>query len=246
MKAIETIFRSDALELFGTLHLPQQSDPPLVVGSHGLEGSQNSAKQQVLARILPENGIAFFRFDHRGCGRSQGEFTLDTSLEKRSRDLVAAVEHVTAMGRTSGRLALFGSSMGGATCIHAWKALAQSGFPAAGAVLCASPVISSTIINIPTQATDQRPALPLNFFKENLLFDLTESARLLHHLLIFHGDADEVVPVSNARLLHDLAKAPKELVIHKNGRHRMDALPDQKDFENRAPAWFADIFSKPL
>lgn len=243
MKAIEINFNSENLELFGTLHLPHMSDPPLVVGSHGLEGSQESAKQKVLARLLPENGIAFLRFDHRACGRSQGSFIQDTSLEKRSRDLVAAVHHVMAMGLTSREFALFGSSMGGSTCIHAWHPLAQSGLSPAGAVLCASPVVSETIVNIPTQANDKRPALPLNFFKENLLFDLTESAGFIHHALIFHGDADEVVPVSNARLLYDRVGEPKQLVIHKEGGHRMDVPAHQKDFEHRVPAWFARIFS---
>lgn len=242
MKPIETQFRSGSLLLKGTLHLPKTPDPPLVVGSHGLEGSQNSAKQKVLARLLPENGMAFFRFDHRGCGLSQGDFVTDTSLAKRREDLVAAVTHIMGLGITGSRLGLFGSSMGGATCIHAWETLEQSGFRPAGAVLCASPVISSTIVNIPTQANDRRPALPLRFFKDNLLFDLTKAVGRLHHVLIFHGDADQVVPVSNARLLYKGAGDPKKLVIHKNGKHQMDAPKDQKDFEKKAALWFAAMF----
>ncbi|MCA1794398.1 MAG: hypothetical protein LC660_11135 [Desulfobacteraceae bacterium] len=63
---IETQFVVDHLILTGELFLPDTLDPPLVVGSHGLEGSRHSAKQQVLSRLLPENGMAFFRFDHRG------------------------------------------------------------------------------------------------------------------------------------------------------------------------------------
>lgn len=243
MKAIHLQFRSGRFTLKGTLHLPATPDPPLVVGSHGLEGTQNSAKQQVLARLLPENGMAFFRFDHRGCGLSQGEFAAETSLEKRREDLTAAVTHVMELEKTGTALGLFGSSMGGAACIHAWKSLSDIGFSPSGAVLCASPVISSTIVNIPTDANDKREALPLRFFKENLLFDLTEAAEGLHHLLIFHGDADEVVPVSNARLLYEKAGEPKELVIHRNGKHRMDAPDHQKEFEQRALAWYTHMFN---
>ncbi len=87
MHIIQTRFMADQRILKGELCLPDTPYPPLVVGSHGLEGSRFSAKQQVLSRLLPENGIAFFRFDHRGCGDSQGDFIKDTSLEKRTRDL---------------------------------------------------------------------------------------------------------------------------------------------------------------
>ncbi len=243
MNAIDLNFTAGNLELNGTLHLPDKDEPPLVVGSHGLEGTQESAKQKVLARLLPENGIAFFRFDHRGCGRSQGDFITDTSLDKRQEDLLAAVSCVMALGKTGPALGLFGSSMGGAACIHAWQALGAAGFPPKGAILCASPVISSTIENIPTEANDSRPALPLSFFKENLLFDLTPAAAALHHILIFHGDADEVVPVSNARLLYETAGSPKELVIQSRGKHRMDRPDHQQDFEKRAAAWYKNIFS---
>ncbi|MCG8632892.1 MAG: alpha/beta hydrolase [Desulfobacterales bacterium] len=246
MKTVETEFTADNLTLRGTLHLPDAPAPPLVVGSHGLEGSQNSAKQMVLSRLLPENGMAFFRFDHRGCGKSQGDFVADTSLEKRTRDYTAAVSHVLGLSLTSGRLALFGSSMGGATCINAWQALADKGFSPMGGVLCAAPVISRSIKNIPLDANGDRPALPLEFFKKNLLFNILDKARALHHVMIFHGDADEVVPVNNAHDLFNAMQAPKEKVIHKNGAHQMTAEADQKDFEIRALDWFKSIFKGSL
>jgi len=243
MKTLDTEFRSDGFILRGSLHLPDAPCPPLVVGSHGLEGTMNSAKQTVLARLLPENGMAFFRFDHRGCGQSQGNFVQDTSLEKRTRDFTAAVSHVMGLSLTSDRLTLFGSSMGGATCINAWHALEQTGFRPMGGVLCAAPVISRTIENIPLEGNGNRPALPLDFFKENLLFNILDKAKALHHVIIFHGDADEIVPVSNAHALYDAMQAPKEKIIHKNGSHQMTSKVDQKDFEIRAIAWYQKIFN---
>ncbi len=257
MKQIDIDFFVDNLTLKGSLHLPDTDHAPLVVGSHGLEGSQNSAKQMVLSRLLPENGMAFFRFDHRGCGASQGEFSRDTSLEKRTRDLVAAVGHILSFSHISeelaskklasdkldpGKLALFGSSMGGATCINAWQDLSDAGMPPMGGILCAAPVISRSIQNIPTQANGNRPALPLSFFAENLLFNILDRAQSLHHVLVFHGDADEVVPVFNAHDLYKAMQPPKEIVIHKGGTHQMNAKKDQQDFEIRALAWFKDIF----
>ncbi len=244
MKTLKIKFTSDGLILQGSLHLPDHAlSPPLVVGSHGLEGSQNSAKQMVLSRLLPENGMAFFRFDHRGCGKSQGDFLKDTSLSKRSRDLTAAVAHVTGLSRTSDRMALFGSSIGGATCINAWQPLEQAGFHPCGGVLCAAPVISRTIENIPFDANDHRPALPLKFFTQNLLFNILDRACALHHVMIFHGDADEIVPVSNAHDIYKAMKAPKKIIIHKGGSHQMTSKINQADFKIRALDWYKTIFN---
>jgi alpha-beta hydrolase superfamily lysophospholipase len=235
-------FLSGSSRIRGVLHLPGVPAPPLVVGSHGLEGTMDSAKQTLLAGLLPRAGIAFFRFDHRGCGASGGDFLTDTSLENRAQDLVTAVEQVLALGRTSRNLALFGSSLGGTTCIAAWERLAGMGLTPLGAVLCSAPVVSRTIVNIPLEANGTRPALPMRFFEENLLFDVTRRAGAMRSVLIFHGDRDEIVPVENARLLFDRVGEPKRLIIHKDGDHRMTSARDQQEFEAETPAWFRRCF----
>jgi fermentation-respiration switch protein FrsA (DUF1100 family) len=152
--------------------------------------------------------------------------------------MVAATVHVLSLGLTGGRFALFGSSLGGATVIEAWSRFESSGLSPMGAVVCAAPVISSTIKVIPLEGNQHRPALPLEFFEQNLLFDITESAAKLHHLLIFHGSKDEVVPVENAKTLFKLACDPKELIIHENGGHRMSDKDHQRDFTSRSASWF--------
>lgn len=244
-KCIRNIeFMSQGFRLKGVLHLPDTGKPPLVVGSHGLEGSKESAKQKILARRLVENRIAFFRFDHRGCGQSEGEFIKDTSLEKRTMDYLSAVGHILGLGITSRDVALFGSSMGGATCINAWERLALMDIRLCGAVLCASPVRSRSIQNIPTEANENRPALPLSFFTENLLFNILDKAANLSHVLLFHGDADTVVPVSNAHEIFVLAKEPKRLIIQTGGDHQMRAGKDQEQFERETLAWYSDCFSR--
>jgi alpha-beta hydrolase superfamily lysophospholipase len=244
-KTIHNIeFKSQGFRLKGVLHLPGIKNPPLVVGSHGLEGSKESAKQTVLSDLLVQNNIAFFRFDHRGCGDSQGEFIKDTSLEKRTIDFIHAVEHILALKKTSRNLAVFGSSMGGATCINAWESLLAMDVHLCGAVLCSAPVKSRTIENIPLAGNGKRPALPLSFFEQNLLFNIQDKACHLSNVLIFHGDADQIVPVSNAHDIYDQAKDPKQLIIHKNGDHQMTSKKDQAQFDQEAVAWFLKCFTQ--
>ena len=245
MKSIEQKinFLSESFRLQGVLHLPDIKNPPLVVGSHGLEGSKESAKQQILSKLLVKNNIAFFRFDHRGCGNSEGEFIKETSLEKRTTDFLNAVKHILDLEKTSRDLSIFGSSMGGATCINSWEKLSTMNINLCGAVLCSAPVKSSTIKNIPLNGNDNRPALPLSFFKDNLLFNIIEKAQSLSNVLIFHGDADTTVPVSNAHDIFEAVKEPKKIIIHKNGDHPMTSKQDQKEFETETISWFSNCFS---
>lgn len=244
MKNIHDIeFISHGFLLKGILHLPEIKNPPLIIGSHGLEGSKESAKQQLLANLLVQNHMAYFRFDHRGCGESQGDFIKDTSLEKRTIDFIAATTHILSLGMTRRNLAVFGSSMGGATCINAWETLSKMNITLCGAVLCSAPVKSLTIKKIPTEANNERPALPLSFFKNNLLFNLLDKAKNLYNILIFHGDADEIVPVSNAYDIYNQAKELKRLIIHKNGNHQMTSKKDQTEFEAETIAWFSRCFN---
>ena len=238
-------FISQGYVLKGVLHLPDRNNPPLVVGSHGLEGSKESAKQKVLARLLVQNSIAFFRFDHRGCGKSEGNFIKETSLEKRTIDYLNAVKHALDLGITSRNIAVFGSSMGGATCINAWNQLLKMDINLCGGVLCSAPIKSRTIENIPLNVNDNRPALPLSFFKNNLLFNIIDKAESISNILIFHGDADKTVPVSNAHDIYNAAKKPKKLIIHKNGDHQMTSKKDQKEFETESIAWFLKCFDMP-
>ena len=242
-------FTCDGKRLHGMLHLPCRDTypserPPLVVGSHGLEGSMSSAKQQLLSRLLPAQGVAFFRFDHRGCGTSEGEFITETSLAKRVEDMVCAIDNLKQLGLTDERLLLFGSSLGGATCISAWQRLIEKGITPCGAVLCAAPVNSLTISEIPLKGNERRPTLPLSFFEEHLLFDLTEKLPLLESVLIFHGDRDRVVPIENAYTLHSNAGSPKKLIIFKDGDHQMSDERDQKRFEDEALLWMAACFEQ--
>ncbi len=240
--ALRIKFPCEGETIKGVLHLPDSPNPPLVVGSHGLEGNKKSAKQTHLAEILPEAGIAFFRFDHRGCGESSGDFLLDTSLEKRALDMTTAVAHILSLKITGTSVALFGSSFGGSTAIETWEKLSLQGIKPKGIVLCAAPVKSGSIKNIPLEGDGTRPALPLSFFKNNLLFDISEKTKKLHSVLVFHGEKDEVVPVENAAVIARNAMSPKKLILQKNGDHRMSIKKDQQEFGRETLNWYQNCF----
>jgi alpha-beta hydrolase superfamily lysophospholipase len=225
---IDISFNADGLKLQGILHLPENRRPPVVIGCHGLYSSSSSPKQMALAEQCNRFGIAYFRFDHRGCGGSEGEFDLVTSLEARCRDLIAAVETINNRTDTGDRLGLFGSSMGGTVCLRAAGRLAAD-----AVVTVAAPIRSDLIGNQPEMSRSE-----ILFDAAKRQFDITEGLAKIGNILIFHGQADDVVPVSHAREIYQLARKPKKLIIQKQGDHPMSNKEHQQKFVQEASNWF--------
>ena len=220
-------FLSDHFLLRGILHIPSVEKGPVVIGSHGLLSNSSSPKQIELARRCNDLGIAYFRFDHRGCGESEGNFKEVTSLEARHNDVLSAIETIRSQGYVGSRIGLFGSSLGGAACISTTSATKIDSM-----VVNASPLRSRMI---------KRPD-EINYQAEypKLSFDLSDRISGIDNILIFHGDADDVVPFSNALELFQKAGNTKKLIIQKNGDHLMSNKAHQKEFIDEAGQWFKE------
>ncbi len=222
----------------GILHLPDVNRPPVVIGSHGLFGTAGSAKQVHLAHACVANGLGFFRYNHRGCGNSTGDFARVTTLAGRVQDMLAAIESIIGRADTAEIFGFFGSSFGGTVCIEA----AGLRKPAA-VVLCAAPVHSGDIDparTVPadnTAAEHPRPA--------DLRFDVSGHMAALQDVLLFHGDADEVVPYRHAGEIYAAATDPKKLVTLPGGDHRMTDPSHQELFVKETIRWFRDRLPNP-
>ena len=228
----EITFQADGFELRGDLHLPEVKRPPVVIGSHGLFSDRNSPKQIALADECNRRKIAFLRFDHRGCGDSQGIFESVTSLEARCNDLFRAINWITHRNDLGDRIGLFGSSMGGATCLSV-----ESRFEIASMVTVAAPIRSQHIQGAIENA-DALNHLGSRFDVHRNAFDISQGLSNIRNILIFHGDADTVVPVTHAREIFEQVGNPKKLNILKDGDHRMSNPVHQEAFIREASLWF--------
>jgi alpha-beta hydrolase superfamily lysophospholipase len=238
MQAQTISFESDGLTLAGDLFMPPNNAPNLVVGCHGLFADRSSPKQQALGNILPQKGLAYFCFDHRGCGDSQGDFEKDTSLSGRMRDLAAAIKALRQMNLFGPGLGLFGSSFGGSVALlHALKN------PVDALVLYAAPV-DGNILGSTMKALPEGKKLSKAFFEEMAALSLPKEGLSPGPLLIIHGNKDKVVPVSQAMELYEIAFEPKKLIIFEEGDHPMSNPAHQKIFLGRASAWFAEFLDK--
>jgi len=229
-------FSSNGFILKGTLHLPAAEYPPVVIGSHGLFSNGSSPKQIALAKQCNAFGIAFFRFDHRGCGQSQGVFQNVTSVEARCNDMFSAIKIIQNRKDTGNRIGLFGSSMGGTVCISVF---AKS--DVYSIVTCAAPVRSNSIIKTLEKSHNSNTPNP-TFYKRYLDSDISDKLSSIHHILIFHGDSDALVPPLNAREIYEKAGDPKKLIIQKDGDHRMSNKTHQENFVRESALWFKNCF----
>jgi len=229
----EIVFSSDNFLLKGHLHLPPADRPPVVLGSHGLFSDKNSPKQIQLAQQCNRNKIAYFRFDHRGCGRSKAPFEEVTSLEARCTDLKAAAKMLRDRKDIGAEVGLFGSSMGGVVC------LATARYVKADALVTwAAPIRSSEIgENKASPARRGETAASDHPFKKNP-FDISDQLSGIRNILIFHGNADETVPLSHAQEIYEGVSQPKKMVVFSQSDHRMSNPTHQKDFIRQATAWF--------
>ena len=228
---IELDFMADGFRLRGTLHLPQAPSPPLVIGCHGLLSDRMSPKQIALAEACNRLGMAFFRFDHRGCGESEGRLEMHTSLDNRCSDLLHAIRHLANRADLGKRVGLFGSSMGGAVCL---RAAGQADIVAT--VTFAAPIKSRALkITRGQQEADPEQTRMSAILQED--FDLGPRLSMLRNILIFHGEADDVVPVAHAHEIFQQAAHPKRLVLQPGGDHLMSDPRHQAEFIRAASFW---------
>jgi alpha-beta hydrolase superfamily lysophospholipase len=236
MKLVEISFNSDGLILRGTLHLPAVNHPPVVIGSHGLYSNRESPKQIALARACNGLGMAYFRFDHRGCGSSQGEFEQVTSLAARCEDLKKAVAAIKSRAEIGHGIGLFGSSMGGTVCLSVAAELKVNIVVTFAAPLCSR----ADVLGPNRSKKHDTPGIFLDAKKSN--FNISENVLQVNNILIVHGQNDETVPLFHAEEIHRLAGAPKKLLVQKNGDHRMSDEIHQLEFIREASMWFKSGF----
>lgn len=169
-----------------------------LVFSHGFVSDKEGSYESRATRAV-EEGYNAVRFDHRGCGesdRSFGEQTLSTRIA----DLHAVLEHFQPES-----CVLFGSSFGGKVVFHAASELHQATDEhCLRALAVRAPV---TFIDVfdhyrPTNAhhsTDSQQGVGLSatFFED---FDSYPFASVTGNVpvFIFHGRADETVPISSS------------------------------------------------
>jgi uncharacterized protein len=212
--------------LDGVLHHPAAGASRAgVILCHGMESNKESDKLLLLSQELARSGLLVLRFDFACAGKS-GKFE-EITYSGEVEDLQAAFAFMR--DRQTGKIAIFGSSMGGTVALI--FASQQAGV--ATVVTIAAPVhperFTSRLLT-PAQVEDWRKTGHTFYHGQrihvSLLHDVEKlnvpaAARTISSpVLILHGDRDEVVPVEEANELYGYLCGLKKLSIVRGADHR--------------------------
>jgi uncharacterized protein len=241
--------RGDSLS--GVLHHPSEARAKgAVILCHGMESNKGSNKLVLLGQALAERGVLALRFDFSYVGESSGKFE-DITYSGEVDDLKAA--YALVQSRQTGKTAILGSSMGGSVALL----FAAQEPTVAALVTLAAPLHPENFprrILTPEQIQCWRnrgftlhngQRLNATLLEDLEHIDVAASARQVScPVLILHGDADEVVPVEEARELHDCLASSKRLVIFEGSDHRLSHPMILRQVISQALDWLTEHVGK--
>ncbi len=229
-------FKCGRLELAGTLHLPPGPPRAAVIGCHGMLANRMSAKQIALAGKCTGSAMAYFRFDHRGCGQSRGDLRLAGILDDRRQDLLAALDKIRDLLGPDIPVGLFGSSLGGTVAL---QVAAETGLHPI--VTAAAPVKMDRISQATIASLKEAGLNPGPDYRAAIAFDITSCLDRVSGALVIHGGLDDVVPVDNAHLIYARVKDPKRIVIITDSDHAFGRPSHQKRLVELAHHWLQSL-----
>ncbi len=231
----------DGLTLRGWF-IPAAQPRGTIVFCHGYTG--DCSPDLIYAPDFHRAGYNLLLFDFRGHGASDGHLTSVVYLERR--DLLAALDWLRARGIA--RVGLLGFSMGGAVALataphteavvgvisdsafaELWRivghALVRRGMPA----WCAMPLGWLILLCAGLR-------LRANLFSADPIHWIGRIAP--RPVLLMHGEADDEVPVAEARRLFRAAREPKELWLVPGASHRQIETVARDEYRRRLIEFF--------
>jgi hypothetical protein len=186
-------------------HSPAPDGGPTVVHFHG--NGEELADLIPLAWAFRRAGIGFFAAEYPGYGRAKAYETTEQNLYT---DAEAALWHLhNTLGVSPERVVLEGQSLGTGVATE----MARRGH---GVRL----VLISPFTSIPDMAAKVVPLLPVGFLIRDRFDNAEKAPGITVPVLIVHGGADELIPVSMGRRLGELLPNATTYVVE--GGHHND------------------------
>lgn len=248
------VFYNQDQQINGILHSPTgyEAPCPAVAFFHGFTGTKVEPHRIFVktARELAAIGFYVLRFDFRGSGDSEGDFS-EMTIGGEVSDAIKSIDVLTAMqGVDPDRIGILGLSMGG--CVAAF--VSGQDIRVKSTVMWAPlsddpPDRKNEILEraknppTPEEMALSNPNIVGKAFYEELP-KISPSATLQAFrgaLLVIHGSADDVVPVSHGKRYYELMRgrdALTELEIIDQGDHTFNTVASEQAVVAKSVAWF--------
>jgi fermentation-respiration switch protein FrsA (DUF1100 family) len=210
MSGVEDLrLTTDDGETLVAWYVPANDGHPLILYFHGNGGALVDRIPRF--RALTASGWGILAIAYRGYGGSTGSPTQKGLME----DGKTAYLEARARGYHGDRIVLMGESLGTGV------AIALAATHEAAALVLDSPYSSAVEV-----AAVHYAIFPVNW----LMFDRFRSDLAIGEvhipILFVHGDEDDVVPISLARRLFELANEPKTFMLVSGGKHLVLGLAE--------------------
>ncbi len=213
------VFRNGK-KIYGELYLPEVENCPIVVISHGLNGTHEGSLD--IADTFAENGIASYIFDYCGganINMSDGK-TTDMSVLTEARDLSVIIDEVKKIPQIDpNKLFLLGKSQG--AYVSTIVACERHGEVAGLIGLYPGYGLYDLVVDemkkydeIPSSMDVLSVPLSDRYFKDILSFDIYEKMKRYYgNVLLIHGSEDSIIPLETAEKAAESFPHAKLIVI---------------------------------
>lgn len=160
--------------------------------------------------------------DYPGYGKSEGE----PSEKALYSDGRAALQWLRDNGVDDGDIVVFGKSLGGAVACGVCPGLTLRGL-----------VLESTFTSLLAVSKDLFPFMQGELPSEDVYHSAARIKDIHCPVLVVHGDADALIPVSEGLELFEAANEPKELVIVRGAGHNDVSLVGGEAYAAHIRQW---------
>lgn len=259
-----TSFRSGAYRLMATIDLPDKvaflagGEPlshrvPAVIFCHGFTGNRIESRRMYarLGAKLAELGIASFRFDHRGCGESDGDF-VDFTPEGMLEDLDAALKgFLSSRWLDRNRLAVVGYSLGGTSASYLLNKYPEFVTAVMWAPVARPGILRERLSQHPDfDGYEERGYMDYAGFRisRSYLQELDSTINPIQwtkgfrgSILFCHGEDDDVVPPEHSLMYIDARKnAGDTRFLVPNGDHGFGSAANIDLVLDRSSKWLSE------
>lgn len=220
---INFIDSEENVKLSGTLIFPKTNYSKIVVITPG-SGQNNRNSHYNIAEELLKNGIAVYRFDDRGVGKSGGK--VNFGVDQIIKDLYYALDNIQKIDSLSNKkIGALGHSLGGIATIDAYQNTLKIDF----LILMATPIEKFGKFNKPQYNSRRNPEIKVS---TKMLFQ-----NLQIPMLFIAGTNDSFFnSTETAALIHDLNNKNIEVKIINGLNHFLRAGSDDwkktKEYHN--------------
>jgi pimeloyl-ACP methyl ester carboxylesterase len=216
--------------LVGVVHAPSGDRRAAagVILCHGMESTKEGTKHKLLAARLSAAGFSVLRFDFSYVGESEGDFA-DLTFRGEVEDLGGAWDHFAP--RVGGAISLVGSSMGGTVALLFAAAEPRVHALATIAAVCRPGRVLAELRPAELDRWRREGVLSLGgvrlrstFLDDVETLDVLAACRDVRcPTFVAHGDADSVVPCSDAEEIAAALGGERRLKIYPRADHRFSA-----------------------